>query len=135
MNLQYNFDVIGYTDDLSIPYSEGIKKCKTLEDLRTHVNNWRPAVIDAWEVVAKMSEADFIEFEAGMRKEGDGKYSGDQWASLYATVVIPELIFRVALMAEQFNVPEGCAWIRLVDDKLIKKKADGLGGHFYWAGE
>ena len=115
---------IGYVSETPKDYSAGLSKCKTLAALRDHVQTYRRVADDAWQVVKDMELPAFLELQAGLRKERRGKYAGDAWAEKYMNVMLPEILFRVSMVAERFKVPWGCAYIRLKDVGRIVEKSN-----------
>ena len=106
------------TDDPARDYAAVLDQCSTLMELKRAVlKDWRELAPDALKIVALMSDDDFREFKEGMQQERKGTYAGDEWSKKYNAVVMPELMFEASLLAVQFHVPWGLAFIRLRDKR------------------
>ena len=113
---------VGMLDDFSREYSVALRDCSTLTQLRALVVEWRPFARDAYAVVwhggpdgGGINPAQFEEFRRGLAKESKGKYAGDEWNDKWSVVVMPEIMFRAAVVAVQFKAPWGVAFNRLKD--------------------
>jgi hypothetical protein len=110
-----SYIVIGYTSETPQDYSAGLSKCKTLGQLREHVQTYRRVADDAWQIVKDMEQPAFLELLSGLRKERKGEFAGEEWAEKYMNIMLPEILFRVGAVAVQYGTPWGCAYIRLRD--------------------
>jgi hypothetical protein len=122
---------IGYLSEFDKDYSLELKRCKTIDDLFAFTTKWREYAPDAYLAVWRedFTLTNFEEFQKGLRKESRGKYAGDEWAAKYGMVVLPELMLRVMLVAGNFKVPFGCAFIRLQVQGFIIQKDNA----YYWS--
>jgi len=99
--------------------------------LREFTEFWMPYAADAYAIVwgssghKPMTPIQFVEFKKGLKIESTGKYAGDKWAESYSAIVMPEIIFYASMIAVQFNVPWGLAFIRLEQEGMIREK-DGM---------
>lgn len=112
---------ITYVSDQQADYTNALARCSWLADLLALVRDYGDLTGDARAVVEQMTGADYQEFSRGLLKERRGKYAGDQWADKYAAILMPEVMFRVSLVAQQFKVPWGCAYIRLKETDMLPK--------------
>lgn len=120
---------VRYTSDHLRDYSKGLRKCETLEDLKQFAELWIPFAVDGYNVAIGMNQFDFVDFRAGLLKESKGKYQGDAFAERYSPLILPEVLFNVAAVAQQFKVPWGTAFIQLQGQGWIVKQADG---YYIW---
>jgi hypothetical protein len=104
---------IGYQSQTDEEYVKAIRKCNSLNSLRRVVTKYRELAEDAYTVCKTMTEPEFIEFREGLKKETEGIYIGDEWTIKYGAVVLPAEILKAGLIACEFNVPFGCAYIRM----------------------
>jgi hypothetical protein len=117
---------IGYVTEICKPYVDGVKKCKSKEELEEFVNlYWRELAQDALDAIRSK---DFIwsQYKAGMKMEKRGQYSGDEWAEKYAAILLPGVIMFIGLQAQRFCAPEGCVFIRLEQEGFLKKDKGGI---------
>lgn len=115
---------ISYTSETPKDYSAGLSKCKTLDQLREHVQTYRRIADDAWQIVKDMEQPAFLELLRGLRKERKGEFAGEEWAEKYMAVMLPEILFRVSAVAVQYGAPWGCAYIRLKEAGRIVESSN-----------
>ena len=113
---------IGYLTDLCKPYVESLKAATTEQALEKHINEWELLAGDAADA---FRSAKFVwkEFITGRRKENRGVYAGDQWAEKYGAIMMPELLMKIGMLAQDCLVPEGCVYIRLRDSGKIVERS------------
>ena len=111
-------------------YSAFLTKCETLEQLRAHVLAYESLALDAVEIVHAMTVADFTEFRRGLKMERRGRFAGMEWAKRFAAVLMPEPMFTVTRIADEYKVPFMVAHRRLQEvrpDLLeLHKAADAV---------
>lgn len=117
---------ITYISDQPVDYSHGIRAAESLDELRAFVETWKDLCPDAFEIVQKMDYQGYAEFQKGWKKEKRNVYAGDEWSEKYSFVIMPDVMFRVSIIAEQFKVPWGLAFIRCREEKLIRR----VKGHY-----
>lgn len=110
---------VTYTSRHDEEYAKGLKACKTKDRLREYVEHWRAFAVDAYTVVWS-SEFNWAEYKRGAALEWAGKYAGDEWAAKYGAITMPAVLFYVSLIASQFGVPWGLAFIRCQDAARIR---------------
>jgi hypothetical protein len=91
----------------------------SLEELRKVVDSFAHVAADAGAVVWSMSPEDFAGFRAGLELERSGVYAGAAWGARYDSVMMPTIMFNVALVAIEFNVPWGLAFNRCADTGMV----------------
>jgi hypothetical protein len=101
-------------------YTEALDGCDTLADLRSCLDGWRPLANDAADIADGMSEEDFTAFKKALRCERRGKFSGE---IRFLPIIMPEILFQVAMVSHQYHVPWGLAYIRLRDVGRIIERA------------
>lgn len=104
---------IHYVSDTLKDYVDGLTNAKTLQTLQTHVETYQKVAHDAFEVTRGMNDPDFITWKLGLTEERKGKFAGEAWAEKYGAVLMPEILMRVGIVADQYQVPWGCAYIKL----------------------
>lgn len=115
---------ISYTTEISKPYVDALKKCKSLDDLRNFIKEWKEIACDAFEQI-ESSSFDWKEYQKGCKLEKRGKFAGHEWAGKYGAILLPAIIMFVGIKAIQFHAPEGTVFIRAQELKAIKKRKDG----------
>lgn len=116
--------------DLPKEWQIGLDQCKDLARLREFGLHWGGVCTDAWDVIRKMTEQDFNVFRHGLAAERKGKYAGDDWATQFGAILMPELLLRVSFIAEQFGAPWGLAWKRCEEAGFIQRDGDA----YVWKG-
>lgn len=103
------------TTQLETPerYAKGLSECDTLAALAAHVMAYAEFAKDAWPIVRDMSEADFVTFRKGLRSERRGKFAGLEFAQRFAAVMMPEPMFTIVQIADEYKVPFVVAHRRL----------------------
>jgi hypothetical protein len=104
---------ITFSSDQPTDYGKAIDAALTPEDLRSALLAWKNLAADALAVAETMTAEDFEVFRAGLRKERKGRFAGDEWAIKYGAILMPEVMFKVSMVASQFHVPWGLAYKRL----------------------
>jgi hypothetical protein len=102
-----------------INYVKALKKVKTLQELKDHVRYYKLLAEDAYILTQDMTEADFIDFIKGARKEWSRNYAGDEYAQKYGIILLPFPMLRFTLLKCKLNVPFGLIFQRALDTKII----------------
>lgn len=110
---------IGYTTDLCSPYAKDLSSVKTFGELLAFVNRWKLLAGDAFDSVANPA-FDWKEFQAGRKKEKRGVFAGEAWSDKYGAILMPEILMRIAIMANEYLAPDGCVFKRLLDMKMLE---------------
>lgn len=110
---------IGYLDETFDEYGVAIDRAASIRDLREAVQKFRRFANDACKVVSKMDDEGWRAFKKGLRLERKGKFAGEDWAEKYGAVLMPEVMFRIGILAVKFHVPWGCAFLRAKQEGLI----------------
>lgn len=116
--------VVTYLSDFATEYAIGLRQCKDFARLREFALHWGGLCPDAFATVSKMHDADFDPFSKGLAKESRGIYAGDTWAERYGDILMPAMLLRVSMVAEQFGAPWGTAFIRLEQEGIIQRRGD-----------
>jgi hypothetical protein len=113
-----DLDAKGYVDDIS--------SASDLKSLRDIIERWSNFAQDAWVIVRDMPEEDFEPFRKGLRAERRGKFAGEEWSDRFGSILLPEVMIKVSMVAEHFKVPWGLALHRLVQEGHLRERADGV---------
>lgn len=105
-------------------YAIGLRQCDTLARPREFMLHWGGLCHDAWQVVTRMDEADWDAFRKGLRKESRGQYAGDAWAESFGAVLMPALLLRVSMVADEFKAPWGVAFLQLETAGCIRRNGN-----------
>ncbi|MPZ71416.1 MAG: hypothetical protein GEU71_18120 [Actinobacteria bacterium] len=68
---------------------------------------------DAFRAVKRWDEETFADWRKALYLERHGRFMGAERTKRFGLVLMPEIMFRVEIVATQFHVPWGCAYIRL----------------------
>lgn len=114
---------VQYVTDGPVRWAQALDLAVSLELLTTALHEWRELFPDAWEARPKDS-AEFCEWHRGLTMErGYGKrkkFAGVKWAERYGAVLLPATLIRAAAVAEQYKVPWGLAYLRMVENGLLR---------------
>jgi len=116
---------IGYLDDPTPDYVNGLRKCETLDSLRAFAQEWADICPDALGAVDKLDEASFQTFRNGLlnhRRWGPERQTA--WVTGFGPIPMPMLLLHVSLIADSWYVPWGCAFNRMLDVGQIKADGD-----------
>lgn len=116
--------IVTYLSDFDREYAIGLRQCDDLPRLREFALHWGGLAPDAFESVRRMTDEDWLCFKAGLAKESKGKYAGDAWAERYGDILMPALLMRVSMVAQQFGAPWGTAFLRLEQTGIIQRRGD-----------
>jgi len=107
---------INHYSECDVEYVKAVKKCKTLDELKSIVKEYRIIAEDAYQSVQQMDDLLFEQFCKGRNRSKPSL----KWMELYGAILLPRLILEVGLVAVQFHVPFGAAYLRLKDLELLK---------------
>lgn len=108
---------ITYRSEQPQDYAKELGTVETLEDLLDLLKRYETIAWDALDLAQKFDKKRFDDFLKALKKERKGIFSKSQDASV---IMMPEIMFKVSIVAEQFKVPWGCAFIRLTDVGKLK---------------
>jgi hypothetical protein len=111
------------TDDPTPRYNAGLDRAKDPTALRAFLREWPTLAPDAIAAARSIKPADWPEWRRGLQSERKGTFSGEAWAERFGAILMPERMMRASMLADQFVVPWGVAWIRLTELHLL----DGRG--------
>lgn len=107
---------IGYlTEDPAPGYVKSLNACRSRADLLALLRDpiHRECAPDALAAAEAMRDDDWPVFEEGLRKERRKKFAGAEWCERFGAIVIPDAMSTASILANQYGVPWGCAFIRL----------------------
>jgi hypothetical protein len=113
---------ISYGSDQTADYAAELTAVKNLKDLKNVVYAYRKIAKDACDVVDVMTHEDFKEFRTMLNKERRRKFSGKEAVEKYGSIILPEIMFRVAMVANRYHAPWGLAYIRCKEVGLLQEK-------------
>ena len=113
-----DLDKISYQDcDVVKRYTKDIDACDTLKKLKERLAYWEPLAKDAYKIVNRMNEKDFISFRKALKLERLKMFSNNEEAM---TILMPMPMFKISEIANHFHVPFGCALHRAMDEGMLK---------------
>ena len=101
--------------DQDAEYAASLTTCDSADDVRALLIAYRPLVLDALLVAAKMTAEDFRVFRIGLKQERRGKYAGDEWMHRFGAILMPQPMMTVTQIAQQYKAPFGVTYQRLKD--------------------
>lgn len=119
---------ITYLSENATDYVAGLKAAQTEDALKSFLKEQRFLANDAYKATTS-DDFDWEEFQRGRKIENSGKFAGEEWAAKYGMVLMPEILIRVGIIAHNYGVPWGCAYIRLREAGLIHEAKT----HARWA--
>ena len=112
---------ITYISEQPQDYVKALDRCRTLKVLQHVTHEWREVAADAAKIAKEMTETDFEEWRKGLALERRGQFAGEQFAKKYGALQMPEVLFKVSIVAQQFGAPWGCAYLRLKETGNLDK--------------
>ena len=106
-------EVLSYVDDAPARYVRDLNAAETLAQLRESLTRWPVLAADAIEQADAMTADQWDEFQIGLRAERKGRFAGEEWARKYGAILMPGAMIQPSLVAAEFKVPFGLAYIRL----------------------
>lgn len=116
---------IRYLSEPVPEYNQAVTDADTLDKLRTALEPYKHFAQDAIKVAAELDEASFANFRKCVEMERSGKYSGDENAPVVSVILMPEVFFCVSMLAAQFKVPWGVAFIQMREHGIVKVAKNG----------
>jgi hypothetical protein len=105
---------ITFFSDQASDYSAALTKCKTLPALTELLNDYATIAPDALEAIPRTAE-EFDAWRKGLAQERRGVFAGEEFMERFGDMLMPALMFQVVMVAQQFGVPWGLAFVRLKD--------------------
>jgi hypothetical protein len=103
------------TDDPGKAYNAGLDAAGSLAELVEFLEGWPTLAGDALAVARGLSPEDWTAWRLGLSLERRRKFAGEDWAKQFGAIVMPERMLKASMVADQFLVPWGLAWKRLVE--------------------
>lgn len=106
----------------AMEYSDEIDAATTKAELLSVLDDWSPFVPDAIEAAKVIT--DFEQFRAFLIAERSGHFAGEDHATKYGHILLPDLLLEAGVLAGQYHAPFGTALIQLGKSRnLIKEDA------------
>lgn len=117
MKTEFEMPQITYLSEHPEIYTKALDQVQTHSDLLELLKEWETVAWDALDLAQKFDNKRFDKFLTDLKKERKGKFSKNEDC---AVIMMPEIMFKTSIIAEQFKVPWGCAFIRLTDVGKLK---------------
>lgn len=111
---------ITYFSENDTDYVAGLKAAQTEDTLKDFLKQQRFIASDAYKA-ATSDGFDWEEFQRGRKIENSGRFAGEEWAAKYGAILMPEILIRVGVVAQNYGAPWGCAYIRLREAGCIRE--------------
>lgn len=103
-------------DEPARAYATGLTDADSLPKLKAFIAAYETDLVrDAKPIVEAMTEADFKLFRIGLAKERRGRFAGEEWAARFVAVLMPDPMFTISRVADEYKVPFVIAMRRLKD--------------------
>ena len=120
---------VTYESDLFTSYKQELDLCQDFHDVKFLVGKYSKVSPDLASAQMESPE-DFKEFRKGIVNDSQGNPPGEEWLKKYASIAIPLYILRAQLIAYEFGVPWGVAYLQMcvagivpgVDPELAKQE-------------
>lgn len=119
MRMQIGELVVTPLCELPQDYNKMLDQADTLFKLKSGIARYKPIAADAVKLVETMDEKTFTGFRAALAKERKGRFCGEGWADLVSMILMPEVLFRVAVIATRFQAPWGVAFLQMHNAGLL----------------
>lgn len=117
---------ITYISEQDKDYTNAIKLAvKKPETLLSVLREWEPIAWDALDLFVSFDKKRLKKFLEDEKKERSGKFSENPDCAI---ILMPEIMFRVSIVANKFTAPWGTAFIRLKENGTIENK----NGRYFW---
>jgi len=113
---------IGYVTEPEKDYVKALDSAFTRDALVKAILPFRLVANDALLIAKSIkTQNDWQDFRAGLRRERRGEPNSEQWMERFAAILLPKIMLKVSMVAQQFCAPWGCAYIRLRDEGVIQE--------------
>lgn len=109
-----------------VTYTAERLACKTLQELKAVADKWKSLAADGWRTVQGMTESDFAEYQRGVELESQGTYGGDVWYEKFKDICFPEILFRVSMIAVEYQAPWNHCFEKCVEQDVIVVDQNGV---------
>lgn len=109
---------INYDSELFSSYKEELDLCSSLSDFQNLIFKYSVVSPDLKEVKLETQE-EYSEFLDGYNLEKQKIFSGEDWCSKYASIILPYYIFYAQLLADKYGVPWGVAYLRMCAENYV----------------
>jgi hypothetical protein len=113
-------------DDPEKTYANERLAATTLNDLKAVLERWKSLALDGWRVAAAMTEADFEEYQCGVKLERQNIYGGDEWYEKYRSICFPEILFQVSMMSVETEAPWNVCFEEYIRQGFIDMDEEGI---------
>lgn len=110
---------ISHISECDTDYTKKLSHIKTKEELLELLKEYESIAWDALDLVKTFDTKRFSSLLKSMASERKGKFSNSKDASI---VMMPETMFKISLVADQFKVPFGLAFNRLRQVGRLEEK-------------
>lgn len=112
------------TEDPAKKYGKAIRKTANKEELIKVLTYYNRVADDALKIAKTFTDEDFKNFKRDLVKAK--KEQSEEWVNKFnerfGVIAVPTKLLISSLVADQFHVPWGCAFIRAEELKLFNKK-------------
>lgn len=114
------------TDDPAKEYAAAIRKVETKDGLIKVLMHYKEFAPDAIKQAKSLTDDTFIEFQQYLKKAA--RKQSEKWTEAFigrfGDIAMPEKMLIASLVADQFKVPWGTAFIRLTEEgwSILKDK-------------
>lgn len=116
--------IVGMADEIPEEYARAIDQATTRKDLLSVVMRYGEVAADAVDLVQRMHDEDFEDWRHALKKERKGRFMGEEAFARFGAIILPEVMFKVATVASDYQVPWGLAYHRLKDVGRLTIKDD-----------
>lgn len=118
--------IVSNVDEVATNYAKALDDARTLDQLRTAVRLYGEVAMDAVQIVDRFDVDDFMKWRGALAMERRGRFCGDKYpesdVKKFLPVIMPEVMFKISIVAEQFKAPWGLAYNRLKEVGRLKVK-------------
>jgi len=109
---------VGYTTENEVisRYENALTAATTYSQLLDVCEKWKGTFPDIEKPIKEMRKAGFREWRKGLEQERKGIFAGLTHAERYSAILMPELAIKATMLAEDYGVPWGAAYIRLREE-------------------
>ncbi len=96
-------------------YTKALTACQNVAEVKALVSEYAELAVDAVPLAEAMTDADWAEFQRGLKSERRGKFAGEDWMHRFGAILMPLPMMTITQIADQYKAPFGVAWFRCRD--------------------
>lgn len=97
-------------------YNNAVTAADSFPALHELKKQWGKIFPSIKAVIDSITLQNFDEYRKGLMNERMKEFSGEDWVKKYGEISMPSLAVKASLLSRKYEVPWGCAYIRLAEE-------------------